>query len=108
MGTRPAAGNPYLRNGFRSVIRLHAASMLPFAALCVSGCVNVDERQIRPGVYVISTPASEFINSEDRARVILNLRAQELCPGGFMRFREDRIIDTKGIEFMAWQVTCTA
>lgn len=81
--------------------------MLLFGAIALSGCVSVDERQVRPGVYVISTLANEFINSEGRARVILNLRAQELCPNGFMRSREDRIIDTKGLEFMAWQVACT-
>lgn len=87
--------------------RLSAAPMLLFGAIALSGCVSVDERQVRPGVFVISTPASEFINSEDRARIILNLRAQELCPKGFMRSREDRVIDAKGIETMAWQVACT-
>lgn len=80
--------------------------MLLFGAVAVSACASVEERQIRPGAYVISTLASEFINSEDRARVILNLRAQELCPKGFMRSREDRVIDTKGIEIMAWEVSC--
>lgn len=88
------------------MIGLSAVWML-LAALCLSGCVSVDELQIQSGVYVIATPASEFINSEDRARVILNLRAQELCPKGFMRFREDRVIGPKGIETMAWQVACT-
>lgn len=89
------------------VNQLRAASVLLFGAIAVSGCVGVDERKIRPGVYVISTLASEFINSEDRARLILNLRAQELCPKGFTRSREDRIIDIKGVETMAWQVACT-
>lgn len=86
--------------------RLRAASILLPGALCVSGCVSVDEQQVQPGVYVIATPASEFINSEDRARVILDLRAQELCPKGFMRFREDRVSGVNGIEIMAWQVSC--
>jgi hypothetical protein len=81
--------------------------MLLLATTCLSGCVSVDERQIRSGVYLIATPASEFINSEARARIILDLRAQELCPKGFTRFREDRDIDAKGIEIMAWQVACT-
>lgn len=57
-------------------------------------------------MYLIGTPASEFINTEERAHVILNLRAQELCPRGFTRFREDRVSDTKGIEVMAWQIAC--
>ena len=89
------------------VNRLRTASTLLFGAVALSGCVSVEERQIQPGVYVVSTLASEFINSEDRARLILNLRAQELCPKGFTRSREDRVIDTKGIETMAWQVACT-
>lgn len=75
-------------------------------AACVSGCLSVDARQIRPGVYLIGTPASEFINTEERAHVILDLRAQELCPGGFTRFREDQVSDAKGIEVMAWQIAC--
>jgi len=88
-------------------MQLRAAPILLLTALCVSGCVSVDERQIQSGVYVIATLASELINSEQRARVILNLRAQELCPSGFTRFREDRVVDPKGIETMAWQIACT-
>ena len=108
MRTHLAPGNPApAGKSAGTVIRLRAASML-LLAFCSAGCVSVDERQLRPGVYLIATPASEFINSQDRARVILNLRAQELCPKGFMRFREDRIVDRKGIEIMAWQVACAA
>lgn len=107
MGSRPAVGNPSRRKGIRNVTGHRAPSMLLLGTICVSGCVSVDERQIRSGVYVIATPASEFVNSEERARVILNLRAQELCPKGFMRFREDRVSNSKGIEIMAWQVACT-
>ena len=88
------------------MIRLRATLVPLLAATSVSGCLSVDARQIRPGVYLIGTTASEFINTEERARMILNLRAQELCPGGFTRFREDRVSDTKGIEVMAWQIAC--
>jgi hypothetical protein len=107
-GNSPRAWQSCSKNcGRGAVNRICAAAVLLFGAMGVSGCVSVEQRQIRPGVYVISTPASEFINSEGRARVILNLRAQELCSKGFMRFREDRVIDTKGIEIVAWQVSCT-
>ena len=54
----------------------------------VQACVNVDEIQVRPGMFELATPASGFINCKQRARVILNLRAGELCPNGYDRLRE--------------------
>lgn len=86
----------------------HHTAWLLLSAICLSSCVSVDERQIWPGVYAIATPASEFINSGERAHVILDLRAQELCPKGFVRLREDRVINPKGIEIIAWTVSCSS
>lgn len=106
-GNSPGTWQARATDQDRTVIRLRVAGMLLLTALNVSGCLSVDARRIRPGVYVIATPASEFVNSEGRARVILNLRAQELCPKGYMRFREDRVSDAKGVEILAWQVSCT-
>lgn len=88
------------------MMRAGAILVLFLAIPGLFGCVSVDERQIRPGVFVISTLASEFINTEDRARVILNLRALELCPKGFMRFSEGRTVDASDIEIVTWQVAC--
>jgi hypothetical protein len=73
----------------------------------LQACVSVDEAQLRPGIFDIATPATGFINSEDRARVILDLRARELCPQGFGRFSESRIVDRRAIEFVVWRIACT-
>jgi hypothetical protein len=82
--------------------------MTLFVCCLLQACVSVDEAQIRPGVFDIATPASELINSEGRARVILDLRARELCPQGFNRFSESRIVDRKALEIMRWRITCTS
>ena len=73
----------------------------------LQACVSVDEAQIRPGVFDIATPASELINSEGRARLILDLRARELCPQGFNRFSESRMVDRKALETVTWRIACT-
>ena len=73
----------------------------------LQACVSVDEVQIRPGVFNVATPASEFINSEERARVVLDLRARELCPEGFRRFSESRVVDRKALETLMWRIACT-
>lgn len=78
---------------------------LIFAGLC-TGCLSLDERQIAPELFDISTPASELINSGERARVILDLRAHELCPKGYMRISEDHTMDRTGVETMRWRVAC--
>lgn len=87
----------------------HRSPGMTLISFCflLQACVSVDEAQIRPGVFDIATPASEFINSEDRARVILDLRARELCPQGFTRFSESRIVDRRALEFIAWRIVCT-
>ena len=82
--------------------------MTLFVCWLLQACVSVDEAQIRPGGFDIATPASELINSEGRARVILDLRARELCPQGFNRFSESRIVDRKALEIMRWRITCTS
>ena len=50
--------------------------------LTLVGCVGVDEMPIAPGVFDIATPASGLIDTEGRARVILDARARELCQTG--------------------------
>ena len=80
-------------------------------ALCgvsglIQGCVAVEERQAGPGVFEISAPATEFTNSEDRAHYLLRLRAEELCPKGFERLRESRIVDVNALETVVWRVMC--
>jgi len=72
----------------------------------LQACVSVDEAQLRSGVFDIATPATGFINSEDRARVILGLRARELCPAGFDRLSESRIVDRNASEFVVWRIAC--
>ena len=74
----------------------------------LQACVSVDETQLRPGIFDIATPATGFINSEDRARVILDLRARELCPQGFGRFSESRIVDRRAMESVVWRIACTS
>ena len=83
-------------------------SRLPLL-LCflLQACVSVDEAQLQPGVFDIATPATGLINSEDRARVILDLRARELCPEGFNKFSESRIVDRRALETVIWRITCT-
>jgi len=76
------------------------------ACVAAQACVSVDEVQVMPGAFELATPASGFINSEQRARVILKLRAGELCPNGYDRLRESRILDAQGIETMAWRIAC--
>ena len=76
------------------------------AVVAMSGCVAVDERMTGQQMFAISTPASGFINTEMRAHVILNLRAGEICPKGFTRFAEDRVVRPGGIEFMIWRINC--
>jgi hypothetical protein len=73
----------------------------------LQACVSVDEAQLQPGVFDIATPASGLINSEDRARVILDLRARELCPEGFNRFSEIRSVDRRALETVMWRIACT-
>ncbi len=81
------------------------AGVLPlFCAL--QACVSIDETRLTPGVFDLATPANRFINSENRARVILALRARELCPNGYSRSSESRIVDAKGIETMIWRIRC--
>jgi hypothetical protein len=70
------------------------------------GCVSVEERRVASGMFEIATPANRLINSEGRARVILGLRADELCPGGYDRRRESRVVDDTGIEIMMWRIEC--
>jgi hypothetical protein len=82
--------------------------MTLFVCCLLQACVSVDEAQIRPGVFDIATPASELINSEGRARVILGFGARELCPNRFNRFSESRIVDRKALEIMRWRITCTS
>jgi hypothetical protein len=72
----------------------------------IQGCVAVEERQTGPGMFEISAPATEFTNSEERARYLIRTRAQELCPNGFERVRESRIVDTKALETVIWRVMC--
>ena len=84
------------------------------ASRCVSlilfsvagGCVAIDERRTGPGTFEIAAPASEFVNSEERARYLIRLRAQELCRHGFDRLRESRIVDRKAMETIIWDVMC--
>ena len=76
------------------------------ACVAAQAHVSVDEVQVMPGAFEVATPASRFINSEQRARVILKLRAGELCPNGYDRLRESRIMDTRGIEIMMWRIGC--
>jgi hypothetical protein len=73
----------------------------------LQACVSVDEAQLRPGEFDIATPATGLINSEDRARVILDLRARELCPEGFNRFSESRIVDRRALETVIWRIACS-
>lgn len=54
----------------------------PVLMLTLVGCVGVDEMPIAPGVFDIATPASGLIDTEGRARVILDARARELCQTG--------------------------
>ena len=70
------------------------------------GCVAIEERQTAPGTFEIAAPASEFVNSEERARYLIRLRAQELCKFGFDRSRESRIVDRKAMETIIWDVMC--
>ncbi len=74
----------------------------------LTSCISIDERSIRPGVFDLSTPANGFINSEQRARIILGMRARELCPHGFDRLSESRIVDARALETMIWRVACRA
>ncbi len=75
--------------------------------LCtLQACVSVEERQVTPGVFDVATPANHFINSEGRAKVILDLRARDLCSNGYSRLRESRIVVAKGLETMAWRIAC--
>lgn len=76
------------------------------ACAALHACVSVDEVQVMRGVFDIATPASRFINSEGRARVILSARAGELCPNGYDRLRDSRIVDAQGIETMIWRIAC--
>src|SRR5437588_448063 len=75
------------------------------ACVAAQACVSVDEVQVMPGAFELATPASGFINSEQRARVILKLRAGELCPNGYDRLRESGIVDGQGIETMMWRMS---
>jgi len=76
------------------------------ACVAAQACVSMDEVQVMPGAFELATPASGFINSEQRARVIFGLRAGELCPNGYDRLRESRIVDGQGIETMMWRIVC--
>jgi hypothetical protein len=75
-------------------------------SVALQACVSVDAVQVATGMYDIATPANHFINSEGRARVILNLRAGELCPNGYDRLRESRNVDGQGTEIMVWVIAC--
>jgi hypothetical protein len=83
-----------------------ARRALLFVWMALAGCVSVDERQIRPGVFDLSTPANELMNSDERARIILGLRARELCLEKFARLSESRIVDAKGLQTMIWRIAC--
>ena len=74
--------------------------------VAVQACVSVDEVQVMPGVFELAMPASGFTNSEERARVILKLRAGDLCPNGYDLLRESRIVDGQEIETMTWRIAC--
>ena len=83
--------------------RLVLLLMLPLA-----GWVAVDETQISPGVFDIVTSANGGINSEGRARVILDQRAQDLCPNGYERHNERLIQDQQDRKTMTWRIVCTS
>ncbi len=55
------------------------AGVLPlFCAL--QACVSIDETRLTPGVFDLATPANRFINSENRARVILDSEGTRVVP----------------------------
>ena len=70
------------------------------------GCVAVDQHEVQPGIFDIATPANRLINSEERAQYVLRLRSGELCPRGFDRLRESRIVDASATEIMSWRIAC--
>lgn len=82
---------------------IRALAIVP--ALC-SGCVAVDESRISAGVYDLITPASGFINNDDRARVILDARGRVLCPSGYALRSERAIEDRAGRRSMIWRIAC--
>jgi hypothetical protein len=78
----------------------------PVLMFALTGCVSVDEMQVGPGVFDIATPASEFINTEGRARIILSERARELCATGYNRRSESLISNRQGRQTMIWRIAC--
>jgi hypothetical protein len=89
-----------------NLMRSALATALLVVSGLIPGCTTVEERQAGPGVFEISAPATEFTNSEERARYLIRLRARELCPTGFERERESRIVDSKALETVIWRVMC--
>lgn len=87
--------------------KMRTRRALLLVCMALAGCISVDERQIRPGVFDLSTPANELMNSEERARIILGLRARELCPEKFDRLSESRIVDATGLQTMIWRIACS-
>ena len=75
---------------------------MPVLVLMLVGCVAVDEMQVGPGVFDITTPASGAINTEGRARASLGERAAELCPTGYER-RSESLISDRGRDTMIWR-----
>jgi len=83
-----------------------AKSLTPLAALVLAGCVGIDEVQIAPGVFDISTPANGPANSEGRARFILDRRALMLWPAGYESRAGHVTEDLQGRKMMIWRVAC--
>ena len=79
---------------------------LSAAVIQLSACVAVDDREIAPGVFAIVTPASGFINSESRSRVILGQRALMLCPTGYEKRADRATEDAQGRKSATWEVAC--
>jgi hypothetical protein len=90
---------------FTWATRHRTRNMLPpLSILILVGCVVVDEAEIMPGVFEISTPASGLVNTESRARVILDQRALTLCPAGYEKRTERVTEDMQGRKTMIWRV----
>jgi hypothetical protein len=79
---------------------------LAIAATICSGCAAVDERMISTGVYDLATPASGFLNNDDRARVILDARSRMLCRSGYTLQSERAIEDRAGRRTMMRRIAC--
>jgi hypothetical protein len=76
------------------------------AMVTLAGCVAVDETRVGLGSYQLVTPANGQLNSVERARVILGVRSQELCPNGYERTVSRVVTDSVGRETLIWRIAC--